>query len=190
MQISPISFRSSNVSNSIKTNDLDSKKVDENQNNDKKSSSKIVKYAIAATAVAATAVAATAMAHIKLHNNHLNKLFKKNFIPNFEKQYGKIEKCETALFDDIVALLEIEIKGNKDKYKQSRAFLRRLNKEGLQNLYKNKELPEELLGKNDGVLIAIVDKADNPIYSKPIIFDKIDTKLQETFGDSTVVELK
>ena len=134
----------------------------------------------------AAAVAVSVIAGLAIKNKAAAKKLAKNFIPDFEKVHGKIKDMGKEVSYENVTEYALNIREqfpNADK-----AYLHRLDKDGLKYLYK--DVPKDLLGKKDGVLIAIFDEDNKLLASQPFSADSISSDLLDLFGGKSQVILK
>lgn len=167
----------------------------EQPQSEKKGISKTTKTMLGLGALAAITVGGLlAKKHIDLK---AVEKFQKDFIPNFEREFGKIEQVEKCTFKDMLVSVKemLANKGikNMQQWQDSgyKCIVVRLDKNGLQEYYKGKKLPENLLGKKDGVLVGIIDKDNKFLSSKAFVANELDVSLKEDIFNvnSYLVEL-
>ncbi|MGN1154309.1 MAG: hypothetical protein ACI4S3_09795 [Candidatus Gastranaerophilaceae bacterium] len=135
----------------------------------------------------AAAVATSVIAGIAIKNKAAAKKLAKEFIPNFEKTHGKIKDMGKKVDYETVATYAKDV---EQKFPEAdKAYFHRLNKEGLEYLY-GKNVPKNLLGKEDGVLVAVFDKDNNLLGSQPFSADSICEDLITLFGGKSQVIVK
>lgn len=177
MSVSPVGISDYRVVQKCQKNQ--SKSVAETPKSDKKMSAGM-KFGLGAVALASSVIAGIAIKN----KSAANKLIKE-FIPNFEKVHGKIKDMGKKVDYETVVAYATEV---EQKFPEAdKAYFHRLNKEGLEFLY-GKNVPKNLLGKDDGVLVAVFDKNNKLLGSQPFSADSICDDLITLFdGNSQVI---
>lgn len=172
--------------------------LERNPQNDiveKKGMSTGAKIALGSVAVAGAFALFDAIA---CKGKHIRKIFGGNKQITKEQLVDDIKKR----VDDIIDKGDEVSTGEVTHYVAERArsindvqsaVLIRLNKDGLQGLYKNKMLPEELLGRKDGILVQFLGKDGKLLENekgRAFIANKLDDELltdyfskNETFAE-------
>ena len=118
------------------------------------------------------------------------KNYPKNFVKLFEKHYGKVEKVgEEVTFENVVKYIS---EMSKKCSEAEKAIAMRLNEEGLKTLplFKDKKIPESLLGAKDGVCIIFKTSDGRLIKGKSFIGETLDNDFKGIFKDGTVAIIK
>lgn len=139
---------------------------------------------------AAVIIAGGILAKKRIDLKNANKMFKENFVSNFEKEFGKMEHLDCSfdidrILPEIKNLLAGKNIHNAKQFEESglKVVVQRLDKKGLESLSQGKELPETLLGKKDGVLAMLYDKNNKCVASKGFVADEIGPCLKEDIFD-------
>lgn len=167
------------------------------EENKKEGKSKTSKTLLGLGALAAVAVGGLLLKR-RIDLKNANKLFKENFVSNFEKEFGKMDQLDKSFDIDFILpeirnLLAVKNIKSLAQFEKSgyKISVQRLDKKGLESLAQGREIPETLLGKKDGVLIMLHDKNNKVIANKGFIADEIGPCLKEDiFYKDSLVELK
>ncbi len=118
------------------------------------------------------------------------KNFPKNFIKNFEKTYGEVENVGKEVTYERIAEYVVEM--DKKYSEATKSLIIRLNEKGLKTLpeFKDKKIPESLLGAKDGVSVIILDSENRYINAKSFIGETLDNDIKGIFGDGTSAVLE